>query len=352
MKLAVVPSSDHPLSTRANTAGLVILKTDFYRQRYTGSKRCAVDINGNFWDNRTELLKHCGEEYLRFKGQKKGPLKKAARKKAIVNHLNGPENTKKLSTPKKRFSTLKEKLLTQNTEKTFVVHKSEVRRRLLTMIQTKKGKKELYFWTITFPKNIPDTVAYHAYNIWLTALRQKKYLRGYLWIAERQQNGTVHFHIAIPHKMSVQMANRLMMVTLCNLQKEGVIDYNIHFLKRYNGVDIAKNRNTKRVTNFAIKKGGRSLAVYLTKYVTKNDAKFSHLAWHNSREFSALFTGVTFTRDEIFANGWHRQGVIDKTKRHETEHFVFVPWYKDPPDKLIRHLAELNDFVLEQISAN
>lgn len=228
------------------------------------------------------------------------------------------------------------------------VKKSLVRQRLLGYINTMKGKKELYFWTVTFPEGVPDDLCYRAFNTWLTSLRQRKMLREYLWIAERQENGTVHFHLGIPHFMNVHKANAMMRGTLKNLIRKGEIKYSIHRIRNYNGVDIAKNRKTKRVVNFALKKGARSLASYLTKYVTKNNTAFTHLAWHNSRGYSSIFTGVTYTIQEFIEEGLNQ--LLDRTQRLEGDFFIFIPWQHGPPRVITRHLYDLNSFIQSHIN--
>jgi len=281
-------------------------------------------------------------------------------------------------------------------KKGYRIHKREVRQRLLGMILTKAGKKELYFWTVTFPKSTPDNTAYQAFNTWLTTLRSKdkfgrRFLKNYLWVAERQQNGTVHFHIAIPHKLPVKIANGAMQTILKNLSGKGLVPFTKSQCKRYNGIDIAKNRNTRRVTNFAIKKGGRALTTYLTKYITKNEASFPHLAWHNSRGFSSLFTGITFTSaqfDKMYEKRITGEGIeilvkwthflippvwakrlieVDDPGRpgkkkikeepylkyfFENEYFYFIPWQYSMPKMLMDHLVELNNYVQDLTAKN
>ena len=246
-------------------------------------------------------------------------------------------------------------------EKSYSVKKSAVRQRLLAYLNTQKGKKELYFWTVTFPAGTSDDTAYQAFNTWLTSLRQYRMLKDYLWIAERQDGkrldpsdlkqatNTVHFHIAIPHKMPVKRANAMMAGTLKKLAKKGLINCSFDLLRNYNGVDIAKNRKTKRVVNFAIKKGSRSLLTYLTKYVTKNDGKFTHLAWHNSRAFSQLFTAVTLTLPEFEKYGFAK--LLEKSKAYDGQYFVFIPWGRGgPPGSLMQHLHNVNSFIQSQLN--
>ena len=320
-RLLPVPAFHRELTIKATQSGITVLKESRYKKRYTGSKHNAIDINGKLYLKAAELKQICTNPADQRNGrQKKRP--------DPLTENGGGEVTQ----PPR--------------EKNFKVHKTEVRNRIFGMINTMAGKKELYFWTVTFPAGTPDGVGYRLFNVWLTTLRQKKWLRNYLWIAERQQNGTIHFHIAIPHRLSIVAANNAMRVTLSTAAKRKEINFSVYQCKRYNGIDIAKNRNTRRVTNFAIKKGSRSLANYLTKYCTKNDATFPHLAWHNSRGFSSLFTGITFTTNEFVGYGFRelvKPGVIINN-----EYFMFFAWKEDPPVAVTKHLYEINSWIQQQ----
>ncbi len=99
--------------------------------------------------------------------------------------------------------------------------------------------------------------------------------------------------------------------------------------------------------NFAIKKGSIALANYLTKYVTKNDSGFPHLAWHNSRGFSILFTGITFTIKEFEAYGF-KQLIVHRSHINN-DFFSFYPWVKGPPEAIIKHFFEVNSFLQSRL---
>ena len=331
-RLLPVPNVMHELTIKATLSGITVLNDGRFKKRYTGNKYSQVDINGYLWLRSADLKKHLQGDQS-GKGKKKRPGLPSV---PLTENIECPQNSEP-------GPDLQKNLVARE----YRVNKVEVRQRLLGMIRTRKGRKELYFWTVSFPKGIADDLAYQAFNTWLTTLRQKKWLRDYIWIAERQQNGTVHFHIGIPHKMSVVAANRMMRTTLTTFAKRGLLPVSVYAIKRYNGVDIAKNRKTGRVTNFAIKKGARSLAHYLTKYVTKNDTPFSHLAWHNSRGYSALFTGVTFTVAEFLKLDWKKY-VLPRSVV-SNEFFKFFPWLNDPPDLLLDHLAALNNFLQDEL---
>lgn len=338
-------SIDSDLVIKASHTGITFLQQRRYRKRYTGSKQCAVDINGMLYLNANELAKVLEGEKKPDKGRTKKKqgcppafLQSCLETKSSVDP-DSPAISDVISEPAKNPR-----------KKTYAVNKKEVRARILGYLNTQRGQKELYFWTVSFPANTSDSICYQAFNTWLTSLRQYKMLKDYLWVAERQEIGTLHFHIAIPHKMPVQRANKMMRHTLKTFAKRGDIRYHPRSpqIAKYNGVDLSKHRKTKRVTNFAIKKGAKALAVYLTKYVTKNDGEFNQLAWHNSRGFSCLFTGVTFTVGEFkkFKFG----PFLNRVRVFEMNFAKFIPWLYGPPPLLLDHLYQLNSYI--QTTAN
>lgn len=391
------------LVLKLSATGVTFLHERRFRIRYTGSKTCAVDINGQLWPKKAELTKHLRDDLIK-RGKIKDPKKVKAKKMAVLPdcqkftiHDVSPEvievaETLQISnnnsTPENNSPLIVEnatKIAKKVRKKSYSINKREVRQRILGYINTMKGAKNLFFWTVTFPAGTPDDVCYQAFNTWLTTLRMTRkgkdgkkippMLREYLWIAERQlgdritdgrdATGTIHFHIAIPHFMNVQRANAFMRGTLKNLAKRGALPgavcgkdgkpYYLPSISKYNGVDICKHRKTKKVINFAVKKGSRALANYLTKYVTKNDAGvpdetghvavpgFSHLAWHNSRGFSCLFTAVTFTVQEFDKLGFRH--FLNRMRVFRMNFATFIPWLFGPPPLLQDHLFKLNSYI-------
>ncbi len=223
------------------------------------------------------------------------------------------------------------------------IHKKEVIHRIRNYVNAMKGEKLLYFWTITFPEGTNDNTAYVLLNKWLTRLRTEKMLKEYLWIAERQKNGTVHFHMVINRKMCVQKANKYMRASIMYCINDGSIEYDRTKAARYNGVDIAKDRKTKRVINFAKHKKQKALTNYLTKYVTKNDNTFQHLAWHSSREYSNLIISIRFTYPEIQASKIKQ--FIDHNNPLEGQYFIHYRWKYSPPADLLRYLSQINQYI-------
>jgi|SRR5688572_2273993 len=220
------------------------------------------------------------------------------------------------------------------------IDKTEVANRIRSYVNQMRGEKMLYFWTITFPNTTSDDTAYILLNKWLTRLRTEQMIKEYLWIAERQENGTVHFHMVINHRMDVKKANKYMRASIMHSINKGEIQYSRLDAMRYNGVDIAKDRKTRRVINFAKQNKQKSLTNYLTKYLTKNNSTFTHLAWHSSRGYSNLITAVRFTMNE-YSKGNVEQ-LVDNDSPIIHEYYTFRRWKGSPPKDLLIYLGLLN----------
>lgn len=410
--LGVVPSkvvgSDPDLVIKASSTGITFLQERSFKTRYTGSKACAVGINGEIWPRKSDYVKMqaskqpsrlfttvdnnglCYLDHELYK-QATAPKGKGKKKAAstgclkLSNYCSEEQGASSEKTP--ASENFAPNIAKKIRKKLYSINKREVRQRILGYINTQRGKKHLFFWTVSFPEGTPDNIVYQIFNIWLTQLRKRHPRKGggsyppmlkeYLWIAERQEGkritepgklptNTIHFHIAIPHFMDVHRANAMLRGTLKTFAKRGdmpgaVMDCKtrkfvfLNSIANYNGVDICKHRTTRKPINFAIKKGARALAGYLTKYVTKNNAGlpdetgqittpgFEHLAWHNSRGFSALFTGVTFTLTEFRKSGLAH--FLNRVRVFRMNFAIFVPWLYGPPPALEDHLYQLNSYI-------
>jgi hypothetical protein len=227
------------------------------------------------------------------------------------------------------------------------IDKKEVTHRIRGYINQMKGEKLLYFWTVSFPIHTTDDTAYILLNKWLTRLRQENMLKEYLWIAERQQNNTIHFHIVINNRMDVKKANKFMRAAIMYSIDKHEINYTREQAKNYNGVDICKDRKTRRVTNFAKQNRQKSLSNYLTKYITKNDSTFTHLAWHSSRGYSNLIIAVRFTESEYVKSNTHN--LLNTESPLQTEYYIHYRWKALPPTDLLTYLKLINQHVQEII---
>lgn len=342
---ASVPRSEK-LDYKVTLSGALRINQGRFMSRYTGNEKYAVDINGELKEAK-ELKKE-----LAASRKDKRPKKKAAPVEtgAMPNDLTifTEQISENLSTLQPELPTDTPELSTEK-PRFYKIHKKKVRERIQNFVNTRYGHYELYLWTISFPKDTPDAICFQALQTWLTTQRMKNRLHEYIWIAERQPNtNTVHFHIAVPHYMDVQRANRAMKVTLINLCKDGKMPCTARFIgEKYNGVDIQKRKDrhgNKRITNFAEKRGSKALSNYLSKYVSKNDAEFEHLAWHNSRAFSCLFTGCALTEAD-FEDRHQFHLYLNQFRVLVSEWAVWGPWAKGPPEKLTAALYEINSYV-------
>lgn len=225
----------------------------------------------------------------------------------------------------------------------YKVNKSEVRSRIVQRINSQMNNKKMYLFTVSFPPIVSDSNAFRYLNIWLTQLRQTGLLKSYLWVAERQKVGTMHYHLAIPHYLNVSKANKFMCTTLVNEVRKGKLQWNLNAAKRYNGVDVCKNLKSRRITNFAEKGKSKSLSIYLSKYVSKNNEEFVHKAWGCSKDYSQLKCSIRITKNELLELGIHHH--LDYSKRFDNDYICFIPFKNAAPWIVTKIFEVINGLV-------
>ena len=318
MQVLKLPSTLEDMSYSISLTGLTKLKVGRYKQRYNIPKTLVhTPLKGII--HISEYQKDFPEEFIKVQKQRH----KAIKQKAHINIIKK--------------------------QKAYKIDKVQVCHRIKQYVLQMKGTKQLYFWTITFPKGTTDNTAFILFNKWLTRLRSEKMLKDYLWISERQKNGTIHFHITINQRLCVQKANRFMRACIMHSINNKEINYTRIQAKNYNGVDIAKDKFTKRVVNFAKENKQKALTSYLTKYITKNDSSFQHLAWHSSRGYSNLITQIRLTEREY--QKAHISMQINEDGKLESEYFLFFRWKNKIPDSFLNHFAFINNHIVN-ISEN
>lgn len=230
----------------------------------------------------------------------------------------------------------------------YKLNKSKVRGRAIAFTRLKKSKKNLYFYTISFPEHLPDNQCFEVFNICLTRLRKEKMIEDYLWITERQKNGTLHFHILTNDLFSVYQMNKFVRKSLINkcLRKEFV--YNLEVLKKYNGVDIAKNRTTKKVINLAKQKDNKLIVSYLTKYITKNNELFTRLPFHSSHSISKLTNKylIDAYESEMIWQQYQQQNL--NPKKFESDFVNLYFFSNDIDQNIFKDLDLLNESIYIQ----
>ena len=219
-------------------------------------------------------------------------------------------------------------------ERSYKLNKSKVRKKCNALSRLQKSKKFLAFYSISFPYGLTDEIGYKIYNTWLTRCRKDCGLKSYLWIAERQKNGTIHFHLLTNDFMPIKKVNGFMASCLASEKAKGVEVLKEINTEKYNGVDVKK-----------VDKNRKSLIGYLTKYITKNEIKFTHFPWHCSRDVSRLFTTINFDsseRDKYFDQ------IPDKLENyniHITDNYKVAGFKFRPNEDIYFDLDQVNELI-------
>lgn len=171
----------------------------------------------------------------------------------------------------------------------YKLNKKKVREKCSAFFGLKQSKRFLAFYSISFPMDFPDEFAYKCFNTVKTRMREECGLKSYLWVAERQKNETIHFHMLTNTFMQIRKVNyfmaRAINTQIRKKENKGKIKVNFD-IKKYNGVDVRHVNGNRKALN-----------CYLTKYVSKNDIAFFKLPYHSSHDISELFTAETFTHE-------------------------------------------------------
>lgn len=227
------------------------------------------------------------------------------------------------------------------------------------------------FCTLTFIAPVDDRTGQSILNKFFTQARKEFKKLHYFWVAERQDNGNIHFHIILNKRLPVGRWNALWVLAQYNaglvgkdfmgndISKTTMLqayykDYEEGFKKKrvqglLNPLDIKKVRSISGLNS------------YLTKYITKQkkNEPFNCAVWHCSRGVSRLFTRQTVSPStfrymtslanvnmnkqtgEVFA----RPSVI-RPKRCPFVVLVYV-LDKSIPLRYLKRLEQVNKWILE-----
>lgn len=310
----------------------------------TGSnekKECKITGNGVIWLKKGAYGKRVSGKCLEPKTVLKEALTynqilinetKKLDYELVYNYPNSNQPDKQLTTAQKGNKS--------KPTNHYVVNKRKVKSRLTNFLNSEQGCKSLYFYTISFPPKVTYDIAYKLLNSTLTTLRTKHGLKHYLWIAERQKIGTIHFHIAVYHFIKVRLVNDIVKKFLKHSISVGDLDWSISGANNYNGVDIAKDRVSRVPTNFAAAGIVKKITSYLTKYITKGNESFNRFAWHCSRSLCAVSDGITATIEEIVS--LFNNTTLSDFASFANEWIMFFPWIKEPPPDYIKLMYDIN----------
>lgn len=220
---------------------------------------------------------------------------------------NKPEKKKVVSTEKKEI-----KLRTLSRRS-----KQKIRKKITCFARC---YKRLSFVTLTFLNKVSDEEAVNILRKFLDNAKKRSKDFEYVWIAERQTKndafkGNVHFH----------------MITNKYWKVEKWWNYWIE-LQIKNGIKPRK-KDFKPSSAFDVKQLNssniRSIASYVTKYVTKNDAKFKCQVWNCSKGVSELYTDFYTTTE--FTDQFKRLNAVLKefeVKDHIERPFLNIKMIK------------------------
>lgn len=230
----------------------------------------------------------------------------------------------------------------------YTVNKRKVRSRLTNFMNSEQGCKAMYFYTLSFPSQINYNTAYKLLNSTLTTLRKDHGLKHYLWIAERQKRGTIHYHIAIFQHIKVRIVNDIVKKYLKHSIRLDNINWSITAANNYNGVDIAKDRKTRIPTNFADKSKVKKISSYITKYVTKGNDNFDRQAWNSSRSLAAVSDGICCSVYEIVS--MFNNEILSDSATYANEWCMFFPWKKEAPPDYLKLMYDINTDRIKKVA--
>ena len=248
----------------------------------------------------------------------------------------------------------------QEVNRTYRINKSKVRKKISSFTRLNKSKKFLAFYSVSLPLNTPDDVAYVIFNKWLTNLRSNYNLKSYLWIAERQSNGTIHYHLLTNDYLDITKVNRAMARAINSEVKKGNATWGNSSLEKYNGVDVdspqrpkRRQKETRKQYRDRVKKARRNnlehrlswIGIYMAKYITKNDEEFTRLPYHSSRDVSRLFTSHIINDKHINDYIQPLPDDVDDYIIYENEQILHYSFKFIPCKSMFTELDNINNII-------
>ena len=248
---------------------------------------------------------------------------------------------------------------------TYNLNKSKVRKKLTALCRLERSKKFIAFYSISFPMKAPDEILYKIYNKWLTSCRTRYNLKTYAWVAERQINGTLHFHLLTPDWLNIQEVNKSMASSIDTEVRKGSLKWNNSSKEKYNGIDVdspqfpkkrrGENREQYRIRKGKSKKGSiyarmKWITYYLVKYVTKNEEEFKHLPYHSSRDVSALFTSQLYNEKDAEEVLQSMSDNLEDYVIYQHNRATTYIFKIDVPNSLYEDIDKINEVVYQNLN--
>ena len=215
------------------------------------------------------------------------------------------------------------------------------------------------FCTLTFVAPVDDRSGVAILNKFLTSARKSFAKLQYFWVAERQDNGNIHFHIILNKRLPVRRWNALWVMAqynagLVGCDKFGQEISKIEIIHRYENDTVHKVFNPLDIKKV---KSISGLSGYLTKYITKQKrVPFSCLPWHCSRRVSRMFTRATVSYSAFAYMKTFNNYRVDKTTgecfgpKMSPPHPFYIVVYaanKNAPLKYLKEMEQVNKWILQ-----
>ena len=176
--------------------------------------------------------------------------------------------------------------------------KQKIRKKLICFARC---YKRLSFVTLTFLNKVTDEQAVNLLRKFVDNVKKRSENFQYIWVAERQAKndffkGNIHFHMITNKYWKIEKWWNYWL----DLQKKNGIVPRDESYKPSSAFD-ARQLNSNNI---------RSIASYVTKYVTKNNDKFNCQVWNCSRQVSELYTD--FYTDSSFVDEFKKLDAILK----------------------------------------
>lgn len=139
-----------------------------------------------------------------------------------------------------------------------------------------KRSKHLLFITYTFAFNIQEKDAAAIWQNHCDNIKKTFKVHHYVWVKERQKSGRIHFH-------TLMDTNRVNILDLQNSFNNSVNHHNSAFITSNNSVRLGNNPIVNDV---------RSVARYLSKYISKEKTEFESKAYGSTDMI--LFRNIDF----------------------------------------------------------
>lgn len=202
---------------------------------------------------------------------------------------------------------------------------NDICRRISQFVKAIGGIHRVKLFTFTFPAGTPDAICFKVRNIVLTRWRTVAPDLAYLWVAERQKNGTAHFHLLSDRWIDIGLLNKWTRAALRSFGNE-VPWPDPDAVNRYNGVDIARREDGQKDKLYTERDAER----YVSKYLTKSDLSSFRQPWHCSRNISRLSIKVRLSIQSAFAyllmNLRDSRRDWSSLEVFQGDNFVWVKW--------------------------